>query len=447
MNRCLFRVHLTLLGLALVVAAPLCVAALIGPIQRTAAGRLGTLQVYRGEPQHGLVFLFSDRDGWNSDLDAAARKMAGMGVVVAGADLPGYLQRLAASNDGCHYVVSEIEETSHRLQREFGFASYRSPILAGVGEGGALVYAALAQSPAATIAGAAAVDRTDTLHTRVPFCPGAASTPVSGGGFAYAPKPSLPGWWVESADNEESPAARAARLVALVASHVAPATPTEEDDLRDLPLTVIPVPGAADVAAIIYSGDGGWRDIDMQIGQALAAAGVPVAGVDCLRYFWSEKRPQRIASDLSRMLRHFSRVWHVDRFLLIGYSFGADILPFAVNRLPAAERARIVQISLLGLSRTASFRISVTGWLGMSSSTDVPILPEAKRLDPARVQCFFGKDESDSLCSAPELKGFERIETSGGHHFGRNYRELVDTIMAGVSRRTGTVPAPTPGGL
>ncbi len=442
--RCGSRARSTLLSLIAVLVVSKCVAASTGPIERTGAGRLGTLLVYRGDARREVIFLFSDSDGWTPDIDAAAHQMAGLGVLVAGVDLRGYLQRLAASDDGCHYVLSEIEETSHRLQREFGFVSYRSPILAGVGEGGALVYAALAQSPPATVAGAAAVARTGALRTRVPFCPGAASTPAAGGGFAYAPKTSLPGWWVERADGAGSPADHAARLVSLLAERLAAATAAGDDDLRDLPLTVIPAAGAAQVAAVVYSGDGGWRDIDMQIGQALAAAGVHVVGVDCLRYFWTEKRPERIAADLSRLLRHYGRAWQVNRFLLVGYSFGADILPFAVNRLPAAERAQVAQISLLGLSRTASFRISVTGWLGMSSSTDVPILPEAKRLDPALVQCFFGRDDSDSLCRAPELHAFELIETGGGHHFDGNYHGLADTIMSGVRRRTQTVPVPPP---
>ena len=440
------RVPSTLVALLAVLLAPLCAAASTGPLQRTGADRLGTVQVYRGDGQRELIFMFSDSDGWSADLDAAARQLAGLGVVVAGVDLRAYLQRLAASTDGCHYVLSEIEETSHRLQREFGFASYRSPILAGIGEGGAFAYAALAQSPAATVAGAAAVARTAVLRTRVPFCPGAASTPVPGGGFAYAWAESLPGWWVESEDAQASTVERAARLVTLLSPKVAGATPAGDDDLRDLPLTVIPAAGAADVAAVIYSGDGGWRDIDMQIGRALAAAGVRVVGVDCLRYFWTERRPEQIAADLSRLLRHYGREWQVRRFLLVGYSFGADILPFAVNRLPAADRAQVVQISLLGLSRTASFRISVTGWLGWSSSTDVPILPEAKRLDPALVQCFFGEDDRDSLCRAPALHAFEIIQTGGGHHFDGNYRGLADTIMTGVRRRTQTVRVPTEGG-
>ncbi len=61
-----------------------------------------------------------------------------------------------------------------------------------------------------------------------------------------------------------------------------------------------------DTLAIFWSGDGGWRDIDRQIGQELARSGMPVVGVDSLRYFWREQRPEAIAHDLDRMISHYT---------------------------------------------------------------------------------------------------------------------------------------------
>ena len=96
-------------------------------------GRFGHVRAYApaNGGNAGLVFLFSDADGWNAALDANARALAGDGVAVIGVDLPQYLRGLAASDDGCHYLISEIEELSKRSQRELGFAGYRTPILAG----------------------------------------------------------------------------------------------------------------------------------------------------------------------------------------------------------------------------------------------------------------------------------------------------------------------------
>ena len=159
-------------------------------------GRLGMVSLVRPQRNPGaMIFLFSDLDGWNASYNAVAWRLAGAGAVVVGVDLPEYLRGLAANPDGCHYVIAEIEDMSERLQRDLRFSGYQSPILAGIGAGGALAYAALAQAPAVTVAGAISVDPTAVLPTKVPLCAGAPATPIAGGGFSYGPRPQLNGWW------------------------------------------------------------------------------------------------------------------------------------------------------------------------------------------------------------------------------------------------------------
>ena len=391
------------------------------------AGRLGRVAVF---PPHGgregFVYLLSGTGGWNSALDEVALRVASQGVAVVGVDLPSYLAGLAATSaDQCHYTVAELEEWSHRLQRELGFEHYRSPILAGVGAGATLAHAALAQSPAATLAGAIGAEPAPALATRVPLCPGAKSR-AARDGFAYDAPAALPGFWRE--------AGSAAQLAAAIGSALA-ANAGEAGELADLPLVEIPAAGAAARFAVIYSGDGGWRDLDKQVGEALAAHGTPAVGVDSLRYFWRAKTPEGVAVDLARIIGHYRRAWGARDVLLVGYSFGAGILPFAVNRLPAEERAAVLQISLLGLEPRAPFEIAVTGWLGGVPADAQPVLPELDQLDLARVQCFYGAEEKQTLCTDPDLARAELIRTSGGHHFDGDYGALARRILEGAEWR------------
>jgi type IV secretory pathway VirJ component len=208
--------------------------------------------------------------------------------------------------------------------------------------------------------------------------------------------------------------------------------------VADLPITEVPAKGHPSMMAVMYSGDGGWRDIDKQISGRLAAAGVPVIGVDSLRYFWREKTPDQIARDLARVIARYGDVWHVEQVILIGYSFGADVLPFAINRLTLEIRSRLVQISLLGLARTADFEIHVMEWLGAGPGSEAQsVLPEIARLDPSLLQCFYGIDEEDSACPDPAFARAEVIKTKGGHHFGGDYAVLADMILAGARERVG----------
>jgi type IV secretory pathway VirJ component len=426
----------------------------------TAAGRMGTVRLFRPrQPSSGFVFLFSDSSGWNDGLESAARSLAARDAVVFGVDLAAYRRGLAASDDGCHYVIAEMEDASERLQRDLGFPRYRSPILAGIGEGATLAYAGLAQSPAATIGGALSIDPVPVLHTTVPLCPGAVSSPAPGGGFSYAASSSLPGWW-----RVEAPAPAAAWLQAMMGAVAEPLLPSDSrpaaerlaaallpllaveqtnapDDIADLPLVEIEAEQPGQLMAVIYSGDGGWRDLDKDIGGELARQGVPTVGVDSLRYFWRERSPEEMANDLDTIIRHYTTEWRTPRVILVGYSFGAGTLPFAVNRLPGATREHVVLVSLLGLESRAAFEIELTAWLGAAPSTDAPpTLPEVLRLDPRRLQCFYGEEEEDTLCRDPQLAAAEVIRTKGGHHFDEDYVALAQRILDGARRRLAPAP-------
>ena len=59
----------------------------------------------------------------------------------------------------------------------------------------------------------------------------------------------------------------------------------------------------------------------------------------------------------------------------------------------------------------------------------------ACRLDPARVQCFYGEEEAESLCPDPVFDRAERVRTRGGHHFDGDYEALAGRILEGAGRR------------
>jgi type IV secretory pathway VirJ component len=416
--------------------------------------RLGDVRLFEPEetPKE-LVFLFSDREGWNERMETAAADMAARGVAVVGVDLKRYLQSLADSGDqDCHYLDSDIEQLSKQLQGKLGVAQYRWPILAGIGTGGLLAYGAAAQAPDATIAGALVLDPTSSLDTRLPLCAGAPVTRLAPGSFGYGPMPDMPGWlrvadrqqpssmpWVEQITGAErvtvpSGSDVAGALVAMLVPMIGFAMPTGQG-LNDLPLVEIRAAKSPVVLAVILSGDGGWRDIDKRIGQVLAEGDIGVVGLDSLRYFWSAKTPEQVGRDLDRIVAHYQAAWRVHDVLLIGYSFGADVLPASYNRMSPQTQSAVVQISLLGLAEMASFEFHVSGWLGLISSDALPIAPEVARLDLGKVQCFYGEEEDDSLCRKPVLAGAELIETKGGHHFDGDYQALARRIIEGYERR------------
>lgn len=377
------------------------------------------------------IFLFSDMDGWNWQERRLAYALRDQGAAVIGVDLPSYLARIEADEGDCAYLVWDMETLSHAVQRATGGAAYHSPIVAGVGEGAALALAIVGQTPAATIGRTVAAAPSADVPLRKPLC-GAAPTATSPTGAAYRLPDSLPGA-VEVLPAESPVQAwnalgrRLARLVARAAY--------EDDDAP--PVVELSARPAFDTLAIVYSGDGGWRDLDKSIAEYLQAHGVPVVGVDSLRYFWTKKPPKDAAADLAGLIETYTGDWKVKRVMLVGYSFGADVLPAMINLLPRADHARIVQISLLGLGAATDFEISVGGWVGTDDDEGVKTVPELRRIDPRLIQCLYGEDDGDAACPRLEPLGAEVIKTSGSHHFDGDYDALAEKILDGLKRRSG----------
>jgi type IV secretory pathway VirJ component len=214
---------------------------------------------------------------------------------------------------------------------------------------------------------------------------------------------------------------------------LAPPTP---QGLGNLPVVEIPAqPGTAstDSFAIIMSGDGGWAGLDKDVALALSAHGIPVVGLDSLRYFWSARTPQGLAADTDQMIRYYLAHLGKKRVLLIGYSQGADVLPFAVNRLSKATRAEVALTALLGMSEHALFEFHVSSWISEDNSGPAT-LPEVDRILGTPVLCIYGEDDHDSLCPKLDPKKVRVVKLKGGHHFNGDYAGLAREILASANR-------------
>lgn len=422
-----------------------------GSAETISGGRYGEVHISKPKgPVQGFVVLFSAMTGWSDADQQAADTLAQHKMIVVGVDTARYAATLPATNEACHYLVGDAEAISHQLQRELGDSRYFTPTVGGIGDGGRVAEALLSEAPSNTIAGAASIDPTATLDDRFKPCP---PDPT------ILHDPGLPGFWSIGTTADVSPQIQtmvtdlrkagaridvqtfstgtkeSGMLLPLIERHLRLRAPDEED-VSDLPLIELPAEHSSSMLAIIVSGDGGWRDLDKTIARNLHGWDVSVVGLDSLRYFWSRKTPKQTAHDLARIMHFYSARWHATSVALIGYSFGAGVLPFAYNRLPPGDREHVTMMSLLGFAGAADFEIRVTGWLGLPpSSAALPVQPEIAKVPPALVQCFYGDEETDTLC--PELTKLQMaaIRTSGSHHFGRDYEHLARVILDGWRRR------------
>jgi type IV secretory pathway VirJ component len=199
----------------------------------------------------------------------------------------------------------------------------------------------------------------------------------------------------------------------------------------DLPLSLTPAPPGP-LLAVLLTGDGGWAAGDKAMAQALAQRGVAVVGLNSARYVERARTPDEAASDLARIVDHFLGAWHRQRVVLIGYSRGADLVPFMVSRLPADLRDRIVLTALLGPGQWASFEFSVLDLARSHARPDTfPVQPEVAKLRGTPVLCLSGSKDRGAICRSLADAGLARaVEHAGGHRVsGEDAPGLVDTIL------------------
>lgn len=435
-------------------------------------GAFGTLRVYEPAGTPRSVVLFASGDGgWNLGVLDMARQLAGRGAVVIGFSTPHYLHVLAHAGGSCLYPAGDLESLSRSVQKKLNLARYHVPVLVGYSSGATLVYAALAAAPGGTFRGGISLGFSADLAVQRPLCRGSGLSAVrSADGKAFDVLPRrLPVTWVAlqgAIDKDVSPKATDdfvrhtgnARVIdlphvghgfsvernwmkqyleafdALIAARVgAQPPPRLAAAVADLPLVELAPNGVfGDYFAVVLSGDGGWVNIDKAIATDLAAHGIPVVGLNSLQYFWNARQPAAMSADLARIIAHYAALWHKRDVLLIGYSLGADALPFMIDGLPEPARRQIRLVTLLGPGREASFQFHVGDWFGASSHRgDRPTEPAVAQLAGTNLLCVYGADEADSLC--PQIRGRSGVSvlrTGGGHHFGGDYHVITAQILA-----------------
>jgi type IV secretory pathway VirJ component len=421
----------------------------------------------RAAPSQVVLFVSGD-GGWNLGVIPMAETLRDHGALVVGIDIRAFVRTLNAA-ESCAYPAGDLERLSRTVQLKRGLAEYKPPILVGYSSGATLVYAAFAAAPPETFAGAISLGFCPDLEISRSPCQQNGLTftrRAKGLGLNLAPNHQMRTPWMVlqgEVDQVCAPAVTRAFIAAvpgarlfslpkvghgfavtrnweaqyvqaydaIAAHHASSVEASTAPEVRDLALAEVPVspPARTDTMTIILTGDGGWADLDKHIAAGMAARGIPSVGWSSLRYYWTPRTPDGAAADLARIIRHYMSQWSVSRVILVGYSFGADVLPFLVNRLPSGLLPHVRSVALLGLSDTADFEFHVSDWIGHGGSSSNRTVPEAERVT-VPVLCARGADEDDSACRSLEGVHITSREVGDGHHFSGEYAQLVDVILS-----------------
>jgi len=176
------------------------------------------------------------------------------------------------------------------------------------------------------------------------------------------------------------------------------------------------------------SGDGGLNRFSNELCTAINKEGFDVDAMDSKSYFWSQKTPARTAEDISDFLSKKIARRPNQQIVLIGYSFGADVLPFVLNRLPKNIADKIKVSFLMASSGSTDFVIHIADLFGSGKRRGMDVLSEVNKISNKKIVILNSSDDKQLNAGKITIKHITEI-LPGGHHFDGDIDEIVKAIV------------------
>jgi type IV secretory pathway VirJ component len=410
-------------------------------------GDFGTTEIYSGG-SNGLELILTD-DASMQDARSLAAHLSQTGKVAAILSIDTYLQQISLTQKSCFDAATPLSVYAQDVQQQHHFFHFEPAFITGLGHAGEYLFAMLSQTPKGIFRGAFSVQTDDDIQLPVNLCrPNPAvswdakshqtrlnvqllpATPWRSVSVNHWIKP-----WLQATVPQQS--WRAARDQ--FEQQLFQPTQATSADISSLPLVEVNPEAQAiyahsDVFAVVISGDGGWANIDKDIANGLAAKGIAVVGWNSLEYFWEGKTPDIAGRDLQQVLDYYGQRWHKHKIMLIGFSMGADVMPFMINRLNANTQQQLLSVSLLNPSTSVDFTFHLSGWLNTHNKAPYSLYPEVKDWRQWATNCFYSTREQ-SLCARLEQSATlpaqqQLFFLAGDHHFNGNVEQLIDLIIS-----------------
>ncbi|MCF3107456.1 virulence factor [Niabella sp. CC-SYL272] len=181
---------------------------------------------------------------------------------------------------------------------------------------------------------------------------------------------------------------------------------------------------------VLYiSGDGGLNSFTNDFCKGINQSGYTVTAINSKSYFWNKKTPEQVAAELTSYLNGVLKGRANQQLLIVGYSFGADVTPFILNRLGNAVKSHLLRTVLMAPSPTTDFVIRVADMWGTPKKRSMDVVAEINRAAGQRIVAILPGDDNDFPAQAVKLPGFKATVLKGGHHFGGDTADLVKIVM------------------
>lgn len=430
----------------------------------------GKVYIYnRTTTPQNVIIMISGDGGWKFGVVGFSETFSEMNTLVIGVDILRYFKDLRLRTDDCYNVGADFVQLATEVEKKYNFPDYKPPVIMGYSSGATLVYGILGQARHGTFIGGISIGFCPDIELPKMLCEINGLTvkaDIPGKRYILQPDEKLGNPWIVLNGQLDKicnypdvvdfiAKTKGAELITLpkvghgfakwndfmpqwkdafnrlIASYEKVRPPKVDiAQVKDFPLVIThsKTPDKQAPVALLISGDGGWYGFEQSIADNLAKLGIPTIGLDSKKYFWNRRTPEETASDIAKALNFYSNEWGREKFVLIGYSLGAEIVPFIVNRLPDEMKSKIESAVLLSPAITTDFEIHISNMLGMGNRQNTyNTIDEINKMSVPTL-IIFGDGEKTEI---PELLSKTPViirKIPGDHHYKFNLSLIMQTM-------------------
>ncbi|MCK8458126.1 virulence factor [Sphingomonas faeni] len=203
----------------------------------------------------------------------------------------------------------------------------------------------------------------------------------------------------------------------------------DRDPVHVYPAIGVRSSGAPSIAVVNFSGDMGLRFLlGASTSRGLTQHGIPVVGITTPALFASTRTREQLDAIVADGVRTALARTGAKRVVVMGQSYGADIVQTGLADLPPSLRARVAAIVLILPGNTVFYRADPSGLLYDHGSPDSMGATTGNGLTWAPLTCIYGIEETDSLCPLLTIANARKVGMPGDH----NIRHDADGLLAHV---------------
>lgn len=203
-----------------------------------------------------------------------------------------------------------------------------------------------------------------------------------------------------------------------------------KNEIHKLPLIIIPAPQDENTPMVLMvTGDAGWGRVGRKLSNQFTIEKIPVVALNAWRYFHKKKTPDNTTETIKSILNEYMEQWHKDSFILVGYSFGADVMPFIVNRISDSLLKHCAGIALFSPGTSTDFKIRISQMLGNRHQWQYNVVKEIQKMKPVQTLFFFGDKEHDFPYEIISRDNWKLIYLKGGHHYEKEKADVAKIIL------------------